>query len=199
MLSKRKREVDQSAEPGDKLWGNIKDLYGSGKIAASRAESLMSDVAACGVDQCRFKALRNHSGRARDVRSSFLKHSHWSPWKLPRPPKRGMEVPAWSKCPTCFHMGCWQGCGLLVITPCCWAPLGRTLCHRKGWQHSSWRWAHLMWLLLASGWMQCPIAGTEMRTCNVLLGLFLESGRDHGRTWECHGLWCPNTCAASRQ
>ena len=82
MFSKKKRMVDETAAPGKKLCQNIIDLYGSGQISAGRAQSLLTDVAESGVDECSFG--RSHlqmasNARARDVRQRCLADSNWPP------------------------------------------------------------------------------------------------------------------------
>ena len=73
MLSKRQRPYDESELPAaNRLRANIRDIFASNTLPASRVQSLLNDASDAGVDDC-----REHRGipknAHRNLRRSFLK------------------------------------------------------------------------------------------------------------------------------
>ena len=97
MWHKRHRPEDVEAPAGQRLRQNLTDLFASGDVAGSRAQSLLNDAGefADSLGSHEMQDLRGSRGQgssknqARDLQRRLLRRSHWPPLYL-------QEVRCWS-------------------------------------------------------------------------------------------------------
>ena len=78
MLSKHHRAYDPSETPAaNRLRLNVSDLFQSNTVTGKRAQELINDAAAAGVDDCRNLAKEKDSNTARHLRRNMMKTSQW--------------------------------------------------------------------------------------------------------------------------
>ncbi len=78
MLNKNKRPYDAEAlPPGQRLRGNVADVFRNNLLSGSRTQEVFNDIARCGVGECKKLKGAQDSHASRNLTRKFLKLAQW--------------------------------------------------------------------------------------------------------------------------